>query len=209
MLLSLFALGLAAVAYAAPAEELVQRGSPSSTSVYIKSLTWDGTGCPREQDTVGYYISDDRTIFTLEFDQFVASIGPGVAVSENRKNCQLILDLQYPQGWSYSILQTTFRGYVAIDAGVTATQEAVYYFSGEAGQATCSANFSGPDVEDYTKPGAVKLSSVVWSPCGASTALNIDSSVRLTATGSGTGQITDDSADGKIQFVVGIQWKTC
>jgi hypothetical protein len=68
--------------------------------------------------------------FTLEFDQFVASIGPGVAVSESRKNCQLILDLQYPQGWSYSILQTTFRGYVAIDAGVTATQEAVYYFSG-------------------------------------------------------------------------------
>lgn len=68
--------------------------------------------------------------FTLIFDQFVASIGPGVAVTENRKNCQLNVDLQYPGGFQYSILSTTYRGYVDVDKGVTARQQATYYFSG-------------------------------------------------------------------------------
>jgi len=68
--------------------------------------------------------------FTLIFDQYVASIGPGVAITENRKNCQLNIDLQYPQGFQYSVFTTDYRGYVGIDAGVTATQEATYYFSG-------------------------------------------------------------------------------
>jgi hypothetical protein len=72
----------------------------------------------------------DISRLTLEFDNFVASIGPGVAPSEWRKNCQLNILLHYPQGFQYSILDTIYRGYVAIDVGVTAKQEALYYFSG-------------------------------------------------------------------------------
>jgi hypothetical protein len=68
--------------------------------------------------------------FTLIFDSYVASIGPGVAITETRKNCQLNLDLRYPGGFQYSILGTIFRGYVGIEKGVTATQSATYYFSG-------------------------------------------------------------------------------
>jgi hypothetical protein len=60
----------------------------------------------------------------------VASIGSGVAVTENRKNCQINLNLQYPAGFQYSILSTTFRGYASIAKGVTGLQQATYYFSG-------------------------------------------------------------------------------
>ncbi len=60
----------------------------------------------------------------------VASIGTGVAITENRKNFQINLDLQYPSGIQYSILSTTFRGYTDIAAGVTGTQSATYYLSG-------------------------------------------------------------------------------
>jgi hypothetical protein len=66
----------------------------------------------------------------LIFDSYVASIGPGVSATENRKNCQLNLDLQYPSGFQYSIFATTFRGYTAMDAGVSGVQKATYYFSG-------------------------------------------------------------------------------
>ncbi len=68
--------------------------------------------------------------FTLIFDRFVASIGPGVAVTENRKNCQLNIELQYPGGFQYSIFSTMYRGYVDVDKGVTARQQATFYFSG-------------------------------------------------------------------------------
>jgi Domain of unknown function (DUF4360) len=60
----------------------------------------------------------------------VASIGTGVAVTENRKNCQINLDLRYPSGFTYSVLNTQFRGYADLAAGVTGVQSATYYFSG-------------------------------------------------------------------------------
>jgi len=68
--------------------------------------------------------------FTIIFDDYVASIGPGVDITQNRKNCQLNLDLEYPAGFQYSVFDTVYRGYVGISAGVTATQSAVFYYSG-------------------------------------------------------------------------------
>lgn len=60
----------------------------------------------------------------------VASIGTGVAVTENRKNYQINLDLRYPLGFTYSVLNTQFRGYADLAAGVSGMQSATYYFSG-------------------------------------------------------------------------------
>lgn len=64
------------------------------------------------------------------FDNMVAAIGPGIAASEMRKHCVLNLLLHYPQGFQYSVLDTTYRGYVYLDAGITAKQEALFWFSG-------------------------------------------------------------------------------
>lgn len=72
----------------------------------------------------------DVNSFTLIFDSYVASVGPGVGITESRKNCQLNLDLRYPGGFQYSVYSTIYRGYVGIDKGVSATQSATYYFSG-------------------------------------------------------------------------------
>jgi len=164
----------------------------------------------------------------LLFDNFVAQIGPSVSPSEWRKNCQLLIQLHYPQGFQYSVLQTEYRGFISIDSTITAKQEALYYFSGgerisltlvillltqnvESAQATCSVSFTGPDTEDYHQVGKVPLTSIVWSPCGSQAALNIDASVQLhqTSDTNAQGQMTIDSADGHIEFIVGVQWRKC
>ena len=87
------------------------------------------------------------------FSSFAAQIGPTTMVSDQtvlkgfgfqiyiltvqsnqptdaRKYCQINLNLKYPQGFQFSVLSTTFRGYTALDAGVNATLSALYYFSG-------------------------------------------------------------------------------
>ena len=53
-----------------------------------------------------------------------------MAITENRKNCQLNIDLEYPSGFQYSVFSQVYRGYVELDANVTALQQATYYFSG-------------------------------------------------------------------------------
>jgi hypothetical protein len=80
----------------------------------------------------------------------------------------------------------------------------------ESGQTTTSTTFKGPVDGNYEAVDNVDVTSTVWSPCGAPAALNINSQVRLTTSSTtAQGQITDDSIDGKITFVVGVQWQKC
>ncbi|XMA16599.1 hypothetical protein WAI453_009390 [Rhynchosporium graminicola] len=181
---------------------------PDPAKVTINSITYGGTGCP--QGSVGSFISGDRSTFTLIFDSMVASIGTGVAVTENRKNCQLNINLQYPSGFQYSVLSTEFRGYADLQAGISGVQQATYYFSGSSAQASISTNFKGPTNGDYAISDAIPFTSTIWSPCGAALPLNINSQVRLTSSKSGaSGLLTQDSIDGKVSYVVGVQWQKC
>lgn len=80
----------------------------------------------------------------------------------------------------------------------------------ETAQVSTQTSFTGPISTDYELSDSIPFSSVIWSPCGSALPMNINSQVRLTSTkATGTGQITDDSIDGKITFVVGVQWQKC
>jgi len=211
-------LALVATAFALPAAEgpvltapidpAPGAGAPDPTKVTINSISYGGTGCP--QGSVGSFISDDRLTFTLIFDSFVASIGPGVPITSSRINCQLNINLQYPSGFQYSVLGTDFRGYAGLDANVTGVQSATYYFSGSSVQATTSTTFKGPTTGDYLISDKVPFTSTVWSPCGTALPLNVNSQIRLTTTNTAaSGLLTQDSIDGKVTFIVGVQWQTC
>jgi hypothetical protein len=82
----------------------VSAAGPNPSQVYVQSISYGGSGCP--QGTVGQSISDDRTTFTLIYDQYIASTGPGVPITESRKNCQLNVNLHVPQGWTFTIVSS-------------------------------------------------------------------------------------------------------
>ncbi|KAI8893229.1 hypothetical protein BC833DRAFT_609098 [Globomyces pollinis-pini] len=180
---------------------------PNPNQVYIKEITYGGTGCPA--NTVAIAMSEDRTTFTLIFDQFVASSGPGTTVTDFRKNCQVNVDLRYPSGFSYSIAQVDYRGYVNVPAGLTATQKSNYYFSGQQNQISAQSVFTGPYTKDYLVSDKIEIAKYVWSPCGSVARGNVNAQVRLEGNTSLAGQITVDSIDGKVKQTFGIIWKTC
>ncbi|CZR68010.1 uncharacterized protein PAC_17909 [Phialocephala subalpina] len=179
------------------------------SEVYMRNITYGGSGCP--QGSVGQFLSDDRDTFTLIFDSFQAQTGPGTTPDESRRYCQINLDLNYPQGFQYSVFQTTFRGYTYLDPAVTARESALYYFSGpNQQQVTTSTTFHGPVNENYVINSAVAFTSLVWSPCGAHWPLNLGTQVTLTSTNSSqSGLMTDDTIDGSIKYITGIQWQRC
>ncbi|KAF2792831.1 hypothetical protein K505DRAFT_338331 [Melanomma pulvis-pyrius CBS 109.77] len=164
---------------------------PPPGTVQIKGITYGGNGCP--QGTMSSQLSNDRTTVTLIFDSYIASIGPGIAVTEQRKNCQLNVAITYPGGFQYSILSADYRGYANLQKGTTTQYD-----------------FVGPVIGDYLKHDEADSTSVVWSPCGAEGMLNINSQVRMTATNtSATGLLTTDSTDLKFAQVVYVQWQAC
>jgi len=204
-------LALAPLVAAAPSTPLPGQEfgtPPPAGTVQIKGVSYGGSGCP--QGSVGSQISSDRTTMTLLFDSYTASIGPGIPVNDQRKNCQLNVDLTYPGGFQYSVLSADYRGYAALQKGVSGTLKSTYYFSGQTDQASTEYDFIGPVTGDYLKHDQADSTSVVWSPCGAEGLLNINSQIRLTATNtSATGLLTTDSTDLKFSQVVYVQWQAC
>ncbi|KAF2458412.1 hypothetical protein BDY21DRAFT_385436 [Lineolata rhizophorae] len=181
---------------------------PDPSTVQIMDVAYGGSGCP--QGTVGTAISEDRTTMTLIFDEYVASLSPQTPVTENRKNCQINVELQYPGGFQYSVFSADYRGYAAVDQGVTGTIRSTYYFSGQTAQCSTEAVFEGPMDGDYLKHDEADNASIVWSPCGESGMLNINSQVRLTTSDrSKSGLLTTDSLDAKFTQEIYVQWREC
>jgi hypothetical protein len=147
---------------------------------------------------VSQSISDDRLAATFIFDSYVAYTGPGVAIPESRKAFQMNINLNIPQGWSYSIVDITYRGYMQLAAGQTAVQSAVYYFSGNSGQARVSTPNRGPVAKDYTISDRLGLNTLVVHASNVVVPLNIKSEVAITGNTNARGQITTDSIDIKI-----------
>jgi hypothetical protein len=179
---------------------------PNPTEVFVQSITYDGTGCP--EGSVAQSFSADRTSFTLIFDQFVATKGPGVAPSENTKTCQVNLDLKVPQGWQYSIGTVDYRGFVALPKKMKAKQETTYYFDGDGDLASADTTYAGPVSKSYLIRDTLPFSTVVWSSCDVVRPLTMTTQLSLKG-GTEPGQISNDSVDGKVKFVLALQWKQC
>lgn len=187
--------------------------------VTVKKVTYNGNGCPA--NTAQVAISPDNLSFTVIMQDYIAEIGPGIAKKENRKTCQLNIEMEYPPGYSYSILHASFRGFYNIDAGVTAYQEAMYYFSGKLKQARLDTHWVGPANDPaYLLPDSVPADALVFSPCKEVANLNIASVVRLEKSSAkkfaeSGGIIGTDSIDGASEtqdykgFKFDLKWKQC
>lgn len=180
---------------------------PDPREVKINGISYAGSGCPA--GSVSQLLSEDAKAFTLLFDSYVAEAGPGMPLSLGRKNCQIAVDLRFPQGWSYSIFTVDYRGYARLDPGTSGQQISSYYFSGQTKTGNLRTNFYGPVDRDYQIRDTLGLESVVWSPCGANRALNMNTQVRVTASGRQRALLTIDSIDGELKHIYGIQWRRC
>jgi len=181
--------------------------------IRIENIAFKGTGCP-DNSTASVNISDDKQAFTVAFSEFVAETGPGLPLTAGRKNCNLTLDLDIPAGWQFSIASFNFRGFAAIDEGVSASHEATYFLQGDRRQQKFSSTENGPAEKDYVYTDNIGISSAVWSACGVKRALSVNTVLRVWNTDknrfpNSAGILTNDTIDGEIVQKYGITWRRC
>lgn len=193
------ALSLASLSSAAQAQ------SPAPGQVYIRSIQYNGSGCP--VGSVAGNVSPDKKAFTLTFAEYIADVGPQRRI--DRKFCQLIVNLQIPQGYQFSIGTFDYRGFIALDPGTQAMHQTSYYFQGQGQTGRFNKRIFGPNFDDFFFREQVGLESLVWSPCGAQRALNIKTSLMARSDGRGYGLIGNDSVDGEIRQIYGLRWRRC
>lgn len=177
--------------------------------VRVRSINFAGSGCPA--GSVATNVSPDRQAFTLLFDSYIAEVGPGISAREKRKNCVVNVDLDFPQGWSYTVFTVDYRGFVDLANGHVGTQQTSYYFQGSSSTARLATNIRGPVSRDYQIRDTLGVSAEVWSPCGARRALNMNTEVRIdnSRNSRGQGLMTIDSIDGQFKHIYGLKWRRC
>ncbi|KAH8832208.1 hypothetical protein DL96DRAFT_1810905, partial [Flagelloscypha sp. PMI_526] len=161
----------------------------------ITSVDMNGTGCP--PGTEWAFLNDEHTELTVVFSRYDASVGPGIPISENRKNCQLTFNVHVPSGFTFALVDIDYRGYYFLDTGVKVYRRSIYYFQGQLAQGESSATIDGPvDGVNIAYRDEFNSSPMVYAPCGQDSILNLNSQVRVDNSGnkSGWGYFAVDAA---------------
>ncbi|KAH8832207.1 secreted protein [Flagelloscypha sp. PMI_526] len=176
----------------------------------ITSVDMNGTGCPPGSGKV--FLNAAHTAVTVTFSQYDVSAGPGIPITENRKNCQVTLKTHVPSGFTFAIIDVDYRGYYQLDTGVKGSHSAIYYFQGQTVQGESGTTINGPiDGANFVYRDEFNLSPTVYAPCGQDSILNLNSEVRVDNTGNtnGFGYFVDDSVDASINQTYNFAWLTC
>jgi hypothetical protein len=125
------------------------------------------------------------------------------------------LNLKYPGGFQYAIVEATYHGWARLDEGVTGSFITSYYFSQDASktQTTRMTAVGGGALtagQVYTKKDTVETTATIWSPCGSNGILNINNRIALTNKKSDqAGEMSNDDATVAFTQQLHVAWRKC
>jgi len=198
VLSSLLSMVLVAGAMAAQAQSGIKLGQPA----------YGGTGCPGGSASVT--LSPDETAVSILFDSYLAEAGASTGKTVDRKSCNISVPVQVPQGYSVAVFQVDYRGFNLIPGrGAYTRFDTEYFWAGSRGP-RFSRIYSGPQTDNYTQTDGLIAQTLVWTPCGASVNLRVNSSVMAqTNRNQDQTMITVDSADLTSGLIYHLQWRRC
>lgn len=194
--------------FIALASALTALQAQAAPGIRLGLPAYGGTGCPG--GTASVTLSPSEDAISILFDQFVAEAGDTTGRRTDRKSCNISIPVQVPNGYSVAVFQTDYRGFNLIPGGAAYTRlDTEYFWAGIRGPRFAQL-YRGPQVDNYINTNGVLASALVWSPCGASVNLRVNSSI-MAQTNNRNEQtmITVDSADVTSGLLYHVQWRRC
>ncbi|KAM4058123.1 hypothetical protein HRG_010925 [Hirsutella rhossiliensis] len=183
-----------------------QAGGRAPKKVKIHGISLLGSGCPA--GTANVQVDATGSLFEATFSEYTVQTGPGTRAVDWRKNCKLTLNMEFDDGFQFSILDTDMIGFAEIPAGANGRCTNTFSFTGQGREhvdysiglrGKYSGNF---DLESH--PGILS-----WSPCGGSTAiLNMNTACNISPTHL-PALIAVDHISGKLTVKFTVQWRSC
>ncbi|HKT03204.1 MAG TPA: DUF4360 domain-containing protein [Rugosimonospora sp.] len=199
---------VASTAGAAHARAYAADVVPGPGQVTLDVLSINGSGCPAGSATVT--MLPDNTGFRVTYSSFVALSGGGSPATAFRKNCQLGVQVNVPQGFTFAIARADYLGRAALAAGATALERTNYYFQGNPGNNVADHPLAGPLSGVWHTTDVTDVTALVFEPCGVSSVLNINTELRVSAGSSGVlNWIAMSASDGSVDTIVSFQWEQC
>jgi hypothetical protein len=204
--LALGTLALTSSAATASTGGAAELGLVPSEAITVQVLTANGSGCPA--GTAAVRPQSDRTGFSVSYSAFTAAAGAGANATDMRKNCQLSLLVNVPQGFTFAIASADYSGYAHLAKGATGLHRTNYYFQGTADNSYSDHTFSGPLTSRWRTSDVE--TAPIYAPCGTSRVLNVNTELRID-----DGSSTDASAmamvasSGDVNSLFHFSWQRC
>lgn len=182
-------------------------------SLQIEEVQLTGQGCP--QGSVAVQISPDASSFTVLYDRL--TLVAGADTTDASTECKVRIRLKKPLRMGFRIEEVDFRGYVYLDPGVVGAQK-VRVTSGNGSDKHALAEFGyerwkGPINENFVLT-ALRSSepptTIDCKPMKEKSVIVLATKLHIKkAGGSKVGQITVDSADGRLSQKYRLRWTNC
>ena len=179
---------------------MLSAAAPSFAASSIGKLGVGGTGCPA--GTVSAALGANQ--LSLKFSKYVASAGG--ARSFDRKACGISVPFTVPSGQSVAIVGVQYKGLNKLPSGATATLRTETFFAGGKGPVV-SRTFKGPSSGSYSFTSVA--SAPVWSACGASFNLRINSSLLVKTSGGKSASSSVRLQDVAAGLIYQLKYKSC
>ncbi len=182
--------------------------------ISLISAEYQGSGCPQGQ--VSVTMTPNGSAFSILYDAFDLRVDKNITVA--RASCRVVLHVKKPRKTGFRIENAEFRGFVALDAGVSASQNVKVMVGPNQGHQKLSAEFGsqiwqGPIAENYNlsavRPVNKKPPVLDCVPPKENTDIVIDSQIQVTSAGGEFGQLTVDSVDGVLVQKFNVTWVNC
>lgn len=173
----------------------------------IASIHAGGSGCP--DGTWNADVSEDGRTFTIDFEDYQASVEPGVFMSSEA--CRLSISFEDPEGKRYAVKQVYYQGQVYLTNGVRAELRTHYYFEGSPNDGNDLKTELVGDVDMPFTFLDELTDKLTWSTCGARD-LNVATNINVYNTPSdqsGFGWMTMNAATGSAQLQITIDVTDC
>lgn len=179
----------------------------NAQSLELGYPSYGGNGCPQGSASVN--LDPSSNTLSILFDQYIVEAGSN-GRSIDRKSCNIRVPVRIPQGWSFSVIQVDYRGFLSLpNRNAKAQFSAEYFFAGMRGPRKASTFYGSTD-RDYLISDRLGVEAVVWSPCGTDAMLSANTAMLVqNSSRSSLAMATVDSADVSAGLIYHIQWRQC
>ena len=185
-------------------------GLSAQAQIRLGIPAYGGTGCPA--GTASVSLTDDQSILSVLFDQFVAQAPTPQGASFDRKSCNLRIPVSVGPGFQVALIAFDYRGFAAIPNGGRGNFEARYSYVGQLRPAIFRKSFQAGRADNYSLKNELISTTIDWSPCstGKDLMLTVDANVlAMTNSMQQAAQVSVDSVDVSAGLLYSIQLRRC
>lgn len=147
----------------------------SAGDMKITKVGYAGTGCPAGSASVN--IAEGGKTVSVLFDEFIAEAGVDKRTFD-RKKCDISVGVKVPSGFSISLIDADYRGFVELPRRASARFTREYFFAGRRGP-RFNNSWRGTKSDEFYKKDRLGVLAHTWSPCGANVVLRAKTAIAV------------------------------